>query len=449
MPLAVHQDNNLSDDDLNPGNVSSDGRDSDSSNNTSDLDKMRNVLQVPGPSAEAHKLHKALAIAQKAYADAHIELCSIQKELAVLSSAIPACKCNCILNKTETLDSSIAKEAKKYVMLYHFWVADGVFPTTFKPDVNPCSPSCWNLPKAKVKDSTSLIFAQYNLDPSILATQDPSKQTDPKFQLLLMKDDKYTQLAPILFKNHEVLVPDGFLKSPIIVSIIHVLIFGKASLSNQTWGQPKARGQHLELTSVTKGLVAGAATLACFLLLADPELGAVGAMMGIPYHDDFDFYLQHLFKCSTWAIDVMDNTNQEVFGTKSKLISKDLPDVVSNLPAHTWEDNFLDEMENDTIASASMPLTNTMNLSHSPSPPLVSTLSILPSPLSDDTATNVSASVTQTQGNPVTVSAVSQLQVKPWLWATVTPDLGESHLFQPILPIPHLPTLCSPSLQSG
>ncbi|KAI6105103.1 hypothetical protein EV401DRAFT_1892972 [Pisolithus croceorrhizus] len=218
-----------------------------------------------------------------------------------------------------------------------------------------------------------------------------------------MKDDKYTWLAPILFKNHEVLVPNRFLKSPIVVS---------ASLSNQKQGWPKARDQCLGLTSVTGGLVAGATTLACFLLSADPELGAIGAMMGIPYHDDFNFYLQCLFKHSTWAIDVMDNVNQEVFGTKSKLISKDLPDMVSNLPVHTWEDDFLDEMANDTIASASMPLTNTMNLSHLPSPPLVSTPSTLPSPLSDDTATNVSASVTQTQGNPVTVSAVSQLQVE-------------------------------------
>ncbi|KAI6107001.1 hypothetical protein EDD16DRAFT_1523450 [Pisolithus croceorrhizus] len=149
-----------------------------------------------------------------------------------------------------------------------------------------------------------------------------------------------------------------------------------------------------------------------FLLLADPELGAIGAVMGIPYHDNFDFYLQCLFKHSTWAIDVMDSINQEVFGMKSKLISKDLPDMVSNLPACTWEDNFLDEMENDTIASASTPSTNAMNLSHSPSHPLVSIPSTLPSPLSDDTAANISASVTQTQGNPVTVSAVSQLQVK-------------------------------------
>ncbi|KAI5981971.1 hypothetical protein EDD15DRAFT_2367786 [Pisolithus albus] len=440
MSLAVHQGDDLSDDDLGPDIATSDSRGSDSSDDSNDLDEMRNVLQVPGPSAEAHELRKALAIAQKAYADARTELRSVRKELAVLSSALPARKRNRVLNRTETLDSSIAKEAKKYVMLYHFWVTDRVFPTTFKPNVDPRSPSRWSSPEAKIegmvaelynlipkslhesmeqyprfgsvftsalgqersnilkaiKDSASLIFAQYNLDPSVLSTQDPSKQTDPRFRSLLMKDDKYTRLAPILFKNHEALVPDGFLKSPIIISIIRVLVFGKASLSNQKRGRPKARGQRLGLTSATEGLVAGAAILARFLLSADPELGAVGAVTGIPYRDDFDFYLQRLFKRSTWAIDVMDNVNREVFGTKSKLsISEDLPDVVSNPPARTWEDDFLDEMEDDTVASASMPSTSAMNLSRPPSHPLVSTPSTPPSPLSDDT-----------------VSAVAQLQVE-------------------------------------
>ncbi|KIK27795.1 hypothetical protein PISMIDRAFT_22063 [Pisolithus microcarpus 441] len=356
---------------------------------------MRRVLQVPGPTAEVHELRKALVIAQKAYANMRTELCSICKELVALSSAIPMHKCNHVLNRTEMLDSSIATEAKKYVMLYCFWVTDSVFPMTFNPNVDPRSPSHWNLPEAKakgmtaelysvvleslhesmeqnkcfgsvsIKDSASLIFTWYNLDSSMLSTQDICKQTDLKFRLLLMKNNEYTRLAPVLFKNHEALVPNEFLKSPIIVS-------------------------------------------ARFLLLADPELGAVGAVTGIPYRDDFDFYCQHLFKHMTWAIAIMENINQEVFGTKSKPTNESLSVAESTPLSCTWEDNFLNKMESGTTALAPMPPANAMNTpqQHSPAPPT------LPSPLSDDTAAHAFTSVSSTQGNSVTMSAVSQLQVE-------------------------------------
>ncbi|KAI6038374.1 hypothetical protein EDC04DRAFT_2896396 [Pisolithus marmoratus] len=438
------QDDDHSDDDFDLDSV---GQDS-NNNDGNDLDEMRRVLQVPGPSAEAYELHKALAIAQKAYADVHTELQSVWKELTALSSAIPDHKHNCMLNKTETLDSSITKEAKKYLLLYHFWVADGVFPMTLKPNVDPCSPSHWDSPMAKmegmtaelysiipeslhksmeqhscfgsftsalgqeqsnvlkcIKDAASLNFAQYNLNLSMLSTQDACKQMDPKFQVLLTKNNEYTQLDPILFKNHEVLVPDEFLKCPVIVLIICVLMSGKASLSNQKQGQPKARGQQLGLTSTTEGLIAGAAILACFLLSANPALGAVGVVMGIPYCDDFNFYLQHLFKHINWAIDVMDGINQEVFSMKSKLTGNNLPDAVSDPALHTWEDDFLDEMENGMTALASVPPTNAMNIppSHSPPPPS-SPLPLPPSPISDDMGANMSTSRSSTQGNSIRAS---------------------------------------------
>ncbi|KAI6042434.1 hypothetical protein EDC04DRAFT_2892093 [Pisolithus marmoratus] len=241
--------------------MSHSGQDDDCSDDDFDLDS----VGQDSDNNEAHELHKALAVAQKVYADAHTELHSVWKELTALSSAIPTHKCNHMLNKTETLNSSITKEAKKYLLLYHFWVADGVFPMTLKPSVDPCSPSCWDSPRAKmegmtaelysiipeslhesmeqhphfgsftsalgqersnvlkcIKDAASLIFAQYNLDLSMLSTQDACKQMDPKFQALLTKNNEYTQLAPILFKNHEVLVPNEFLKSPIIVLSMNI-----------------------------------------------------------------------------------------------------------------------------------------------------------------------------------------------------------------------------------
>ncbi|KAI6043239.1 hypothetical protein EDC04DRAFT_2891057 [Pisolithus marmoratus] len=90
------EDDDHSDDNFDLDSV---GQDSDG-DDSNDLDEMRRVMQVPGPHAEAHELCKALAIAQKAYVDALTELCSIQKELTALSSAIPTHKHNHMLNKT-------------------------------------------------------------------------------------------------------------------------------------------------------------------------------------------------------------------------------------------------------------------------------------------------------------------------------------------------------------
>ncbi|KAI5989533.1 hypothetical protein EDD15DRAFT_2198490 [Pisolithus albus] len=383
------QDDSLSGEDFDLDDAGDNDQDSES--DTGDLDEMRRVLQVLGPTAEVHELRKALAIAQKAYADTRTELRSVRKELVALSSAIPARKRNRVLNRTETLDSSIAAEAKKYVMLYCFWVTDGVFPTTFNPNVDPRSPSRWNSAEAKVEGMTAEL---YSVIPESLHES-------------MEQNKRFGSVAN--GTNHEALVPDEFLKSPIIVSIIRVLVFGKASLSNQKRGRPKARGQRLGLTSVTEGLIAGAATLARFLLSADPELGAVGAVTGIPYRDDFDFYRQLLFKRMTWAIDVMENINQGVFGTKSKPTNESLSVAESTPLSRTWEDDFLDEMESGTTPSALMPpADNAMNTPqrHSPPPPSP------PSPLSDDPAAHTSTSVSSTQGNSVTASAVSQLQVE-------------------------------------
>ncbi|KAI6039521.1 hypothetical protein EDC04DRAFT_2895200 [Pisolithus marmoratus] len=152
---------------------------------------------------------------------------------------------------------------------------------------------------------------------------------------------------------------------------------------------------------------------ACFLLSANPELGAVGVVMGIPYHNDFDFYLQHLFKHMNWTIDDMDGINQEVFSMKSKLTSNNLPDAVSDPAPCTWEDDFLDEMENGTTALASVLPTNAMNIPHSHSPPPPPSLPPSPpSPINDEMGANMSNSRSSTQGNSITMSAISRLQVE-------------------------------------
>ncbi|KAI6043244.1 hypothetical protein EDC04DRAFT_2600290 [Pisolithus marmoratus] len=82
------------------------------------------------------------------------------------------------------------------------------------------------------------------------------------------------------------------------------------------------------------------------LIAANLELGAVGVVT-----------------------DVMDSINQEVFATRSKLTSNNLPDTVSDPVPCTWEDDFLNKMENGTTTLASVPPTNAMKIPHSHSPP--------------------------------------------------------------------------------
>ncbi|KAI6032409.1 hypothetical protein EDC04DRAFT_2605222 [Pisolithus marmoratus] len=309
----VGNDDDLSEDDFDLDNVSNDTRDSES--DTSDLEEMR----------------RTLAISQKAYMDVQTELHSIRKGLATLSSAIPAHKHNHVLNKTETVNSNITKEAKKYVMLYSFWLTDGVFPLTSKPDVDPCSPSHWTSHEARVEGMRAKLYSVipkslhevmaqypcfgsvYKLDLSMLSTQDPCKQTDPKFQSLLMRNNEYTWLMLVLFKNHELMVPNEFLKSPVVVS-------------------------------------------------------------------------------------VMENVNCEVFSSQSKWTNEDSPSVSSPL-SHTWEDDLLEEMENETSSTSPTPA-NAMNLSLTP------TTSHLLSPISGTTAT-VPTSVSSTGGNSVEVGQLS------------------------------------------
>ncbi|KAI6146779.1 hypothetical protein BKA82DRAFT_4356289 [Pisolithus tinctorius] len=274
----------LSDDDffLNE-EINIDREDNDSDNDSletdsseaSDFEQMRRVLHDPGPTAEVHELQKALVIAQKAYTETHVELCSVQKELHSLSSTLSTCKHNCILNKTsESLssDASISKEVKKYALLYNFWVLDGLFLPMPKPDVDLHSPTCWMSPKAKldgalaelysvvpsslhkhmetykqfgsiikwsnilraIKDCAGIVFVPYGLDPTHLSGHPSGRKEDPKFQILLKKDGvgEYMHLAPILFKKHDNMVASKFLMSPAITLIICALINGKASLTD-------------------------------------------------------------------------------------------------------------------------------------------------------------------------------------------------------------------------
>ena len=87
------------------------------------------------------------------------------------------------------------------------------------------------------------------------------------------------------------------------------------------------------------------------MLTHDAELTATGAETKIDYQKDFDFYLERLFKGSPWAISVMEYFNKEVFNSNVALSSTP-PQAVP--PSRTWEDDFLQELDNPT-ASARTP----------------------------------------------------------------------------------------------
>jgi hypothetical protein len=77
---------------------------------------------------------------------------------------------------------------------------------------------------------------------------------------------------------------------------------------------------------------------------------ATGSATKIEYGQDYDFYLEHLFKRSSWAISVMDYYNREVFGTSSVSASLSAPSSTSQ--PRTWEDDFLQQLEAPAPAPA-------------------------------------------------------------------------------------------------
>jgi hypothetical protein len=99
------------------------------------------------------------------------------------------------------------------------------------------------------------------------------------------------------------------------------------------------------------------------------ELTATGSSTKIEYGQDYDFYLERLFKRNPWAIGVMDYYNREVFGASSVLASTSA--LSSTSQPRTWEDDFLQQLE--APASAPAPTSPPAPVSAAPSvhaPPL-------------------------------------------------------------------------------
>ncbi|KAI6008906.1 hypothetical protein F5J12DRAFT_782314 [Pisolithus orientalis] len=373
----------LSDDDFfSNEQINIDREDNDSNNDSSetdsseasDFEQMRRVLHDPGPTAEVHELQKALAIAQKAYSETHVELHSALESLSI--------------------DASISKEVKKYALLYNFWVPDGLFLPMPKPDVDLHSPTRWMSPKAKldgavvelysivpsslhnqewsnilraIKNCAGIVFMPYGLDPTCLSSHPSGRKEDPKFQVLLKKDGvgKYTCLAPILFKKHDNMVASEFLMSLAI-------------------------------------------TLAHFLVSPDLELSSISVETRILYCSDYDFYIEKLLKKSNWALCVFDHVNCEVFGKDSQSKNASLvPPVPLTAQSHTLEDEMLSKIKNPTphVTAPTSPTVNTFV-----NPAFLNSPSALMQGF--DMATCSSSSTSSCHGNTLSVSTVSQLQLE-------------------------------------
>ncbi|KAG0694246.1 hypothetical protein DFH29DRAFT_1006505 [Suillus ampliporus] len=424
----------------------------DESDARSDLGTLRTILTIPQPDAPMHEVRRALEAAQQAYTAVWSELRALKKDHAMLQAAIPARSRNRVLKKTSTVDNEITRAGKMYAMLNYFWVMSGLFPTIPQPNVDPRSDARWSSPEAKLngamaelyqcipkalhkametypqfgsvfraavssersnilhslKDCAGLIFSNLKLNLTFFTDEAAKKKENVQLLTLLKKDisgEKYTRLAPILFMNPSAIVPDDFLKTPVMVKIIRVEIFGKASLSGKTKGHPKARGQRWSTQCVTEGLIAGAAIVARFLLTHDQELTATGPATKIEYAQDFDFYLERLFKRSPWATTMIDYYNKEIFGKSSAPATSTSLSTPAPPSPHTWEDDFLQQLEDSASTAQTVPAP----APQLPTPSHITYAPTFASRADINTVTNVTMSISSQGGAP---AATTQMQLE-------------------------------------
>ncbi|KAG6370486.1 hypothetical protein JVT61DRAFT_11972 [Boletus reticuloceps] len=453
----------------------------DEESEASDGEEILSALRVPAADIGIAELRKALSLCQKALIETRGKLIVATKDLRTLDAALPAKKRKGILNKTGPLNDNIGRVAKKFAMLYRLWVIDGLFPimNVENPDVDLRSTACWDSDEAKrsavltelflvmpeslhkemvkyksfgsvfttvlnqersnmlraVKEASPLIFATLKVPDATIFASPARKRDDLDMQRLSMKEGMYHRLAPILFADPDQATRDGFLKSPVLVNILRLLMSGKNALTNtKSRGGPRARGQLHGIKSVTEGLIALAAIFARYLLTPDLELQSVGSETKIPYKADYDFYLQHLLKQSTWAIGTIHFFNTGVFGDKGDKASSAVPERHPPAPTRTWEDEFLDGLDNadtaapDSNADVSIPFESISHMPtgspvhsfppsppahNAPSPPLIRS-SPPPSPTRADTSqtTTSNSMVSIHNHSGATLSSVSRLQVE-------------------------------------
>ncbi|KAG1725469.1 hypothetical protein EDD22DRAFT_961622 [Suillus occidentalis] len=144
--------------------------------------------------------------------------------------------------------------------------------------------------------------------------------------------------------------------------------------------------------------------------MTDAELTAVGAETKIDYQKDFNFYLEHLLKGTPWAISVMEYFNKEVFNT-AVAPSAPTSTVVPTAAPRTWEDDFLQELDNIESVPHNNASPSHSSARHAPSPALsalstVSTSTPASAVVHDDHPTSTTMNFTSS-----TQMSVSQMRV--------------------------------------
>ncbi|KIK73408.1 hypothetical protein PAXRUDRAFT_20887 [Paxillus rubicundulus Ve08.2h10] len=307
--------------------------------------------------ADIPELHK------KTLAETHAELAITTRDLHTLNAALPAKKHRGVMDKTDNLNEDIGRIAKKFAILHRLWIISSLFLIKNNPDVNLRSASRWESPAAKhdailtelfmampeplhkemakyksfssvftstlnqersnmlhaIKEASALIFAPLKVPDATIFASPACKRDDAEMKQLSIYKGEYHRLAPIVFADPNQMTPDGFLRSVVLLNVLCLLLFGRNALNKEkACGGPKARGQIHSIHSMTEGLIALAMIFVCYLLSPDPELQIVGSETKIPYEADYDFYLEHLFKRSKWAIDTVSWFNMELFGSKQQ-----------------------------------------------------------------------------------------------------------------------------------
>jgi hypothetical protein len=70
-----------------------------------------------------------------------------------------------------------------------------------------------------------LIFSTLKLDPTVFTDEPTKKKENAQLLALLKKDigrEKYTCLAPVLFMDPSALIPDDFLKTPVMAKVCDI-----------------------------------------------------------------------------------------------------------------------------------------------------------------------------------------------------------------------------------
>ncbi|KAG1896432.1 uncharacterized protein F5891DRAFT_983440 [Suillus fuscotomentosus] len=306
-----------------------------------------------------------------------------------------------------------------------------------KPDVDPRSSSRWASPEAKLDGSMAELYQCVPQD--LHKSMEKYTAFDSLFRAAVSAERSnivhaIKSCAGIIFSDLK-LDPSLFASqtdSLVLVKIICVEIFGKKVLSGKIKGQ-KARGQRCNVQCVTKGLIAGAAVMARFLLTHDPEFTATGAETKINYQADYDFYLERLFKRTPWACSVMNFFNKEVFNITSPSHAPASDDSYTIPQPRTWEDDLLDELDAPIITQVSTPTTRT------PSPAASSAIV--------DVTSSYHTSMSINQGQSVSTTSQLQLGVSRLSLGNHEPPVSGTHsassrqfllpVAQPPVPVTH------------